>query len=126
MFYGWETAGDGRSILDAFAAVVATRSISPARRPYVERVLDTFAEHAEEIDQRLAMALENWSLERLSRIDRSILRLAATEMLFLSDIPPPVAIQEGLRLAQRYGGDESARFVNGVLDALFKAAEARS
>ena len=126
VFYGWETGGDGRSVLDALAATVGTRNMSPARRPYVERVLHAFAEHAEEIDERLAVALDNWSLERLSRIDRSILRLAATEILFLSDVPPAVTIQEGLRLAQRYGGDESARFVNGVLDALFRGAQVRS
>ena len=53
-------------------------------------------------------------------IDRGVLRLAAAELLYAPDVPPKVAIQEGIRLAEQYGGPESPRFVNGVLDALYK------
>ena len=49
-----------------------------------------------------------------------MLRIGAAELLFAEDVPPKVAIQEAIRLAEAYGGDESPRFVNGVLDALFK------
>ena len=80
----------------------------------------TLDEHLREIDRALQDALENWHLSRLSSIDRGILRLAAAEMLFLDGIPPKVSIQEGIRLAEQYGGQDSPRFVNGVLDALYK------
>ena len=67
--------------------------------------------------------MDNWRLERLSAIDRGILRLGATEILHLPDIPPKASILEAVRLAESYGGNESPRFVNGVLDAIYKRAE---
>lgn len=69
------------------------------------------------IDADLAAVTTNWRLERLSVIDRSVLRLAAAE-LRIGETPPRVTIQEAIRLAERFGTVESARFVNGVLDAL--------
>jgi N utilization substance protein B len=59
-------------------------------------------------------------------MDRSILRLGAAEILFLDEIPPKVSIQEGIYLAEAYGGRDSPRFVNGVLDALYKRETRRS
>ena len=84
-------------------------------------VLTLLDEHLLEIDEALRGALDNWRLDRLSTIDRAVLRIAAVEILHLDEIPPKVAIQEAIRLADAYGGDDSPRFVNGVLDALYKA-----
>ena len=53
-------------------------------------------------------------------MDRAVLRIGAAELLYGEDVPPKVAIQEAIRLAEAYGGNESPRFVNGVLDALYK------
>ena len=78
------------------------------------------AEDREGLDGAIQESLTNWRLERLSVIDRNILRLAAAEMLHMEDIPPRVAIQEAISLAERYGTDQSPRFVNGVLDALMR------
>ena len=97
--------------------------IAPGRRTYLARLVRAVAEHRAEIDRALQQALTNWRLERLSAIDRNILRLAAAEILFLEDVPAPVSIQEAIRLAEKYGTTESPRFVNGVLDALMRAAE---
>jgi N utilization substance protein B len=77
-----------------------------------------------DIDQMLKDALHNWTLDRISAIDRGVLRIGAVELLECDDIPPKVAIQEAIRLAEAYGGDESPRFVNGVLDALYKRRSA--
>jgi len=71
----------------------------------------------EQIDRDLAAVTTNWRLERLSAIDRSVLRLAATE-LRIGETPPVTVIKEAIHLAERFGTDASARFVNGVLDAL--------
>ena len=76
--------------------------------------------HLAEVDRTLQDAMENWRLERLSTLDRAVLRIAATEMLFADEGPPKVSIQEAIRLAEQYGGPDSPRFVNGVLDALYK------
>ncbi len=90
------------------------------RVPYLELLLEALQDHLPDVDRALQGALENWRLDRLSVMDRSILRIGATEILFLEDIPPKVSIQEGIHLAEAYGGKDSPRFVNGVLDALYK------
>jgi N utilization substance protein B len=118
--YRWESGAPGGTFRDALSETLATRRISPRRLPYLRRVLNLLDEHLREIDKAVQDALENWHLSRLSSIDRGILRLAATELLYLDDIPPKVSIQEGIRLAELYGGQDSPRFVNGVLDALYK------
>jgi transcription antitermination protein NusB len=68
------------------------------------------------IDSLLADALEHWSIGRLSRVDHSILRLAAYELLRMPEIPARVTIDEAIELAKTYGDQNSGRFVNGVLD----------
>jgi N utilization substance protein B len=118
--YRWESGGKEGSFRDALSGTIATRRVSPARLPYLRRLMDALDAHLPALDRTLQEALENWRLQRLSSIDRGILRIAATEMLHLEDIPPKVSIQEGIRLAELYGGPESPRFVNGVLDALYK------
>ncbi len=119
--YRWEAGGREGFLRDALVETTATRRVSPRRLPYVRRVLALLDENGEAVDQALQKALENWRLERLSTIDRAIIRIAAAEILYLDEVPPKVSIQEGIRLAEMYGGAESPRFVNGVLDALFKA-----
>jgi N utilization substance protein B len=74
-----------------------------------------------ELDVRLADLTTNWRLERIGAIERSVLRLGAAELL-KGDTPPRVAIQEAVRLAERFGTSASAKFVNGVLDALARQA----
>lgn len=118
--YRWESSGTGGSFRDALVETTATRRVSPRRLPYIRRLMTLLDEHMSEIDDQLSASLDNWSLERLSRIDRAVLRIGAAELLFQEEIPPKVAIQEAIRLAEAYGGHESPRFVNGVLDALYK------
>jgi N utilization substance protein B len=77
-------------------------------------------EHLAEIDQRLAEAAENWRLPRMATVDRNVLRLGAFELLFHPDTPAPVAFDEAIELARRYGAADSPAFVNGVLDRLLK------
>ena len=76
------------------------------------------------IDDQLVATSENWSLVRMPIVDRSILRLAAYEMMFVDDVPVSVAINEAVELAKDFGGeDESPRFVNGVLGRIAKRLE---
>src|SRR5271156_6719760 len=70
------------------------------------------------LDRHLADALENWTLERLSRVDHNILRIAIYELLRLPDIPARVTMDEAIELAKRFGDRDSGRFVNGLLDRL--------
>ena len=80
-------------------------------------ILRTLIAERSEIDATLADVTTNWRLERLGAIERSVLRLGAAE-LHRGETPPRVVIQEAVRLAERYGSAQSAKFVNGVLDAL--------
>lgn len=123
--YLWESSGGGETIGQSFSRILQGRRVAPRRIPYIELLLGSLQDHLPEVDRTLKSALDNWRLERLSVMDRSILRLAATELLFLDEIPPKVSIQEGIHLAEAYGGKDSPRFVNGVLDALFKGASLR-
>lgn len=118
--YRWESAGSQGSLRDALVETAGSRRVSPRRLPYIRRLMKLLDEHLPEIDGKVTAALDNWSFDRLSRIDRAVLRIGAAELLYQDEIPPKVAIQEAIRLAEAYGGDESPRFVNGVLDALYK------
>ncbi|MWC28369.1 transcription antitermination factor NusB [Paenibacillus sp. MMS18-CY102] len=70
------------------------------------------------IDQMLQQYLTGWQVDRLSRVDRQVLRLACYEILFRDDVPPKAAINEAIELAKHFGTDESGKFVNGVLGKL--------
>ena len=118
--YRWEVEDRPGSLAEALEATRAMRRIAPARIPYIERLLRGLDEHGVEVDVRLEEALDNWRMDRLSILDRGVLRIAAVEILHFEDVPPKVSIQEAVRLAERYSGNDSPRFVNGVLDALFK------
>ena len=116
----WESASFDGTLRDALVDTTATRRVSPRRLPYIRRLLSSMEENLSEIDAYLRAALDNWRLERLGTMDRAVLRIGAVEIFYFDDVPPKVSIQEAIRLAEAYGGPDSPRFVNGVLDALFK------
>lgn len=74
----------------------------------------------ETLDKDVASVVENWEFERIALVDRLILRLALCELLYFEDIPPKVTINEAIDLAKKFSTAESGRFVNGVLDSLYK------
>ncbi len=118
--YRWEVADKSGSLVEALEDTIAARRVSPARVPYIRRLLTALDEHGVEIDTVLGEALDNWRMDRLSFLDRAVLRIAAVEIMRFDDVPPKVSIQEAVRLAESYSGIDSPRFVNGVLDALYK------
>ena len=74
-----------------------------------------------EIDELITTASKNWRIDRMSRVDRNILRLGACELLAFRDVPVKVVINEAVELAKRFGTGESSAFVNGVLDRIATA-----
>src|SRR5687767_5705102 len=123
VLYAWETRDMKDTPVHTFRQLERERHMAAESQPYVQRLLEAFEQHHPEIDTTVQDSLSNWRLERLSMIDRNILRLAATEMMYIEDVPPRVSIQEAILLAEKYGTNESPRFVNGVLDALMKGVE---
>lgn len=81
------------------------------------------ATNMETIDQKIADASHKWSVQRISRVSLSVIRLAAYEILYLDEIPVSVSINEAVELAKKYGGEEEAAFVNGVLGGIVKVTE---
>jgi N utilization substance protein B len=75
--------------------------------------------HHEEIDGLIVGCSDHWSLDRMSRVDRNILRMAVYELLYCADIPPKVTLNEAIDLGKEYGSENSGSFINGVLDALY-------
>jgi transcription antitermination protein NusB len=119
--YAWETRGRPESPPQMLQQLDADRHIAVSSLPYARTLLETFTRNQSAVDRAVEESLSNWRLERLSVIDRNILRLGATEIMFISDVPPRVSIQEAISLAEKYSTYESPRFVNGVLDALMRA-----
>src|SRR5262249_35840844 len=74
--------------------------------------------HREEIDPKLIAAAENWRLERMTTVDRNVLRLGAFEVLHDPETPAPVAVNEAIELGRGYGSGDSPPFVNGILDRI--------
>lgn len=85
---------------------------------FAEQLLNGIRNHQIEIDESLQKTAENWKLSRMAATDRSILRMAAYEILFCTETPHRVAINEAIELAKRYGTNNSFQFVNGILDQL--------
>lgn len=83
--------------------------------PFYELLVKGTRDHLIEIDATLVEKLENWSLERLPKIERTVLRLATYELLYNEDIPHRVAVNEAIELCKTFGDEKSGRFVNGVL-----------
>ena len=93
--------------------------VKKGSQPYFSRLVQGVGEQMEAIDRLIKDYAENWRIERMSGVDRNILRIAVFELVFCSDIPPRVAINEAIDLGKQYGTEESGAFINGILDSIF-------
>lgn len=114
--YAWDLRPGAK--LEAVASQIwDDLAVSPEERKLASALVRTFVAKRDTIDAALADVTTNWRLERLGVIDRCVLRMGAAE-LERAETPPRVVIQEAVTIAERYSGVRSAKFVNGVLDAL--------
>ncbi|MEO8553705.1 MAG: transcription antitermination factor NusB [Kofleriaceae bacterium] len=95
--------------------------LEPAAQQFARDLVAAATERTTEIDAAITAASRNWRLERMSRVDRNILRLGACELIAFRDVPVKVVINEAVELAKRFGTAESSAFVNGVLDRIATA-----
>lgn len=107
---------------DILARNIAEFAPKSNDRPYMRALLDGILQKQPELDLVIEKAAPEWPLERISPVDRNILRLGLYELLFAdrSDVPAKVAINEAIELAKQFGSENSSRFVNGVLGAVYK------
>ncbi len=83
---------------------------------YCQELVSGVVKNRDEIDARISAASTNWSITRMACVDRNILRIATYEMLFSTDVPRKVCINEAIDISKRFSADESPKFINGVLD----------
>ena len=114
--YAWDMRGE-QDLDRVSGQIFDDLLVTPDERRIASLLLRTLRDERKSLDSQLAEVTTNWRLERLGAVERSVLRLAAAE-LFRGETPPRVVLREAIRLAERYGNRDSARFVNGVLDAL--------
>jgi transcription antitermination protein NusB len=106
----------GGASSDDLAALFETAPTDSQMRVFANTLIDGVRKDERDLDTKIADALENWSVKRLSRVDHNILRMAVFELLHMDDVPARVTIDEAIELAKTYGDEGSGRFVNGVLD----------
>lgn len=95
-------------------------------KDFTHRIVRETLDHLETIDAAIKKAAQHWSLERMAAIDRNLLRAAAYEILLRPDIPNSVIINEAIEIAKKYSTQESASFINGILDKVAGGAPAKA
>jgi transcription antitermination protein NusB len=106
----------GEELDPDWATRCAEEQLGPDPIELVGDVLGVLRRRPAEVDELVRSAARNWELDRLAATDRSVLRIAAAELIGRPGTPARVILDEAIEIARRFGGDESARFVNGVLD----------
>lgn len=102
-------------VREAFERTMNEWNITGSDREFAESLVFGVHLKQETIDKIIADLSRDWRIERMSGVDRNAMRVALYELLFRDDIPPNVAINEAIEFVKRYGGEESPRFVNGIL-----------
>ena len=106
----------GDRITDLRAEFWSMRESSTKVREYAERLVEGVNASLPEVDALITKYAHNFELHRLAAVDRNVLRLAIYEMLHCMETPPIVAINEAIEIARKFGGEDSSKFVNGILD----------
>jgi transcription antitermination factor NusB len=118
MLYQHELAGnDIDTIVRSFEELAQA---PPATQEFATKLARGAVARLAEIDAKLQGQADNWRLDRMAAVDRNILRLALYELVFESDTPPAVVIDEAIEIAKRFGSEKSGQFVNGVLDGYLR------
>ena len=102
-----------------FDTIISNNTYNPEVLGYAKRLLNETLEQCKDIDLLLQRHAQNWDLKRMAAIDRNILRLAITEIRSSLKVPFKVVIDEAVELSKIYGSEESSKFVNGVIDAIY-------
>jgi N utilization substance protein B len=114
--YAWNIAQDG-PLRQVAGRLWDDMAVGPEERGFAAPLIGLIEQHGEQIEQAVEAVTTNWRMDRIGRIEQCALRLATAELLY-GDQPTKAVIQEAVRLTERFASAESARFVNGVLDAV--------
>ena len=95
------------------------------QQEYFEQLFDATVENLVAIDEKLEAFSENWTVNRMAKVDLAILRLSAAEILYMEDVPDSVSINEAVDLAKKFSCDESGKFINGILGKVARNKDAK-
>ncbi len=109
--------GHSEELLSQFIDQVASKD---GVGDYMRELVTAVFSHRDEIDSAIQKYSEHWALDRMTLIDRNILRMGVCELVYLDSVPPKVAINEAVEIAKKFGNEDSPDFINGVLDHIFK------
>jgi N utilization substance protein B len=124
MLYQWELGGSTPE--QVAASFFLERKADSAIESFACGLFRGTVENIEQLDRLVGDNSSNWRLERMAAVDRSILRLAAYELLHSPGTPRQAIINEALEIARRFSGEDSVKFINGVLDPILKKLPARN
>jgi len=113
----------GYDLQDRFSLFCSLFQVNKKARNYAQEILEGVSLTLQEVDDLISRCATNWRLNRLAVTDRNLLRIAVWEIVYRDDVPTQVAINEAIEIAKRYAGEDSPKFINGVLDAVRLALE---
>ncbi len=121
--YAWDASGTPLADLLSFAWLEKEKreTLEDELRTFASLLISGTIENIEAVDSCIRKHLEHWSLERLKKVDLAVLRLSVYSLLYQKDIPAQITIDEAIEIVKEYGSEDSYRFVNGVLDAVWKS-----
>lgn len=117
--FGTSTAQSMLGVL--FDEDVNWNDINDENKEYIEWARQSTKEHQEDVDKVISEFAKGWTIDRMNRVDVSILRLAITEIMFREDVTSAIAINEAVELAKKYSTDEAPQFINGILGAYVRS-----
>ena len=126
--YAWDASGVSSADLLTFSWLGDEKAatLDDELKTFAGLIVSGALENMVEVDKAIAAHLEHWTFERLKRVDVAILRMAVYSILYQSDIPAQITIDEAIEIAKEYGAEDSYRFINGVLDAIWKGLAANA
>ena len=116
--YEWDLRPDANA--DELIQLNIDNFEEPVDRDFIDRVVHGIIEKHEEIDGIIAKSAPDWPVEQIASIDKTVLRIAIYELNHEKDTPPRVVINEAVELSKSFGGDNSSKFINGVLGTLYR------
>ncbi len=98
-------------------------AIKDSEKDYFDSIYELTVKNKDDIDSKIAEYSKNWAFERISKVDLSIMRLALAEILYSEEVPDSVSINEAVELAKKFGGENSGKFINGILGEITRSKD---
>lgn len=123
VLYQIDLTGETNNVVSIIENWANEFAVPPKNLPFINQLVVGTLDNKKDIDNKIQSYAHEWSLDRMSVVDRNIMRLAIYEMLYCAEIPQKVTLNEAIEIAKKFGGEDSARFINGILDKIMSTTE---